>query len=118
MKWIEEIQQMFLTGTLGILMRFAYIKRKDPNTSKSHILFYFIISYSALVLLIVFLKDRSQIFNIVLDDGTKMIIAAVVSWFSDRLFTFLMDNESALFRGVIKKGTGIDINKKEDGNNL
>lgn len=115
--YISELQ-MFLTGTLGIILRFAYMKRKKVNISRLNIWVYFTISFGLLILLILFLRDKEELWGFALDDGTKMIIASIVSVFSEKLFTFLIDNEQLLFRKLLKKVSGIDVkkNKQKKGN--
>ena len=107
MKYINEIQ-MFLTGTLGIALRYAYIKRKEIQIPKLHVCTYFVISFGMLLLIILFLRDKESIFGCELDDGTKMIISAIASLFSERFFTFLMDRDEAIFNKLYKKYFGND----------
>ena len=108
---------MLMTGTLGIIMRFAYMKRKEPNISRGSVAVYFVISFGLLALLILFLRNRDTLWGLNLDDGTKMIISAIASIFSEKFFTFLIDREESLFTGAVKKTTGIDL-KKDGGTNV
>ena len=117
MKFLQETQ-MLLTGTLGIIMRFAYTKRKDPNISRGSMAVYFIISFGLLTLLILFLRKREILWGMDLDDGTKMILTAIASVFAEKFFTFLIDREESLFAGAVKKTTGIDLKKKDDGTSV
>lgn len=111
--YINELQ-MFLTGTLGIILRFAYMKRKRVKISKLNVGVYFVISFGLLIVLILFLRDKQELWGLTLDDGTKMIIAAIVSVFSEKFFTFLIDNEELLFKRLFKKFTGANLKKADD----
>lgn len=94
---------MFLTGALGIMLRFAYMKRKEETISNVRLWSYFFISFGILILIIIFLKDRNSIFGYVLDDGTKMIMSAIASLFTERFFILLMDKDTAIFNKLFKK---------------
>ena len=115
MKYLQEFQ-MGLTGLLGIVMRFAYMKRKDPKMRLGKVVAYLVISFGILILLIIYLRNKESIWSMPLDDGTKMIISAIGSIFSEKFFTFLVDREESLFKGVVKKTTGIEL--KDDGTNV
>ena len=97
---------MFLTGALGIMLRFAYMKRKEETMSKVRTWTYFFISFGILVLLIIYLSDKKVLFGVELADTTKMIISAIGSLFSERFFTFLMDRDEAIFNKLLKKYFG------------
>ena len=103
--FINEIQ-MFLTGALGIMLRYAYMRRKEEALSKVRVWTYFFISFGVLVLLIIYLSDKKELFGFILEDTTKMILAAIGSLFSERFFTFLMDRDEAIFNKFFKKYFG------------
>jgi uncharacterized protein YacL len=103
--FINEIQ-MFLTGALGIMLRYAYMKRKEDVISKVRLWTYFFISFGVLILLIIFLSDKETLFTFKLDDSSKMIISAIGSLFSERFFTFMMDKDEAIFNKLFKKYFG------------
>jgi|LakMenEpi03Aug12_release.lakeMendotaPanAssembly.Ray.scaffolds.fasta_scaffold250341_5 uncharacterized protein YacL len=103
--FINEIQ-MFLTGALGIMLRYAYMRRKEEALSKVRVWTYFFISFGVLVLLIIYLSDKKELFGLDLQDTTKMIISAIGSLFSERFFTFLMDKDEDIFNKILKKYFG------------
>ena len=94
---------MFLTGALGIMLRFAYMKRKEEIISKLRLWTYFFISFGVLVLLIIYLSDKKAIFGFELNDSSKMMISAIGSLFSERFFVMLMDKDTAIFNKLFKK---------------
>ena len=106
MKHLISELQMFLTGTLGIMLRYAYMKKKEEVISKLRLWTYFFISFGILILLIIFLSDKKTLFGFALDDSSKMIISAIGSLFSERFFTFLMDKDSEIFNKLFKKYFG------------
>lgn len=107
---INEIQ-MFLTGALGIMLRYAYMKRKEEVISRIRLWTYFFISFGVLVLLIIYLSDKLSLFGVALDDSSKMIISAIGSLFSERFFTFMMDRDEDIFNRIFKKYFGNDTCK-------
>jgi uncharacterized protein YacL len=109
-KFLNEIQ-MFLTGALGIMLRYAYMKRKEEVLSKVRVWTYFFISFGILILLIIYLSDKKELFGYILEDSTKMILSAIGSLFSERFFTFLMDRDEQIFNNLIKKYFGKDACK-------
>jgi hypothetical protein len=106
--FINEIQ-MFLTGALGIMLRYAYMRGKEEALSKARVWTYFFISFGVLILLIIYLSDKKEFFGLALEDTTKMIISAIGSLFSERFFTFLMDKDEDIFNKFFKKHFGDEI---------